>query len=325
MAIGAPLALAIGADPAAATGSLGAAWVALVGALCLADARARRAARPRRAWRWTAPRRAGAGGRGARRCAHGRPSSAAPPAAARRPREVNARLDARRRARRRAGPRRRGRGRLRADAAAARRGRDRAHLGALARAVRPGLEADRARRRRRRSPITPNVGAVKDEAIRLFARDAMFGLQGAAGDRRRLGVPRPARARARHGPAHHRLEAVGPPRQAARQGVPHRAQPPGDLRHRYRPADVRAAAGRAAHRPRDQRRAADGLRVAEARRPGRLLRLRRPAAPLLRRRRPARTPSRCCSGWPPGSTIRPRRPTTRSASPSWARRWSGAR
>ena len=33
--------------------------------------------------------------------------------------------------------------------------------------------------------------------------------------------------------------------EAAGQGVPHRAQPPGDLRHRYRPADVRAAAGRA--------------------------------------------------------------------------------
>ncbi len=90
--------------------------------------------------------------------------------------------------------------------------------------------------------------------------------------------------------AHHRLEAVGPPRQAAGQGVPHRAQPPGDPRHRHRPADVRAAAaacrgstGRSTPRccwPMSALKTGDRVGA---------LRLRRPAAAVFRRRCRARS------------------------------------
>ena len=160
------------------------------------------------------------------------------------------------------------------------------------------------------APVIPNIQAVREEAVRLFTPRVDLRPEGADRQRRGRRVPRPDRLPRRHGPPLHRLEAVGQARQADRQGIPHRAQPPRRLRRRLRPADERAGGRPAAHRPGDQRLAAAGLCQPQDRRPG------RPSSPSTTGPgtpaawSPACAPSRCCSSWPRRSTTRPRRPTS---------------
>ena len=286
----------VGAGRSPATGWPGAAWVVLVGALLPGRRDARRAARPRQRSPLDGAGRDGAR-RPRRRCALTRDvraprAPAVAEAAARGQRAAGAQRRPRR-------PRRCDGGEaaatLRADAAAARRGRDPAHLGALARAVRPGLEADRRDAEARSSPITPNIAAVKDEAIRLFARDAMFGLK--------------AQLETGDGSEFHALREFAPGmdrrtidwKQSARHGKLLAKEFRTERNH---PVIFAIDTGRLMCEPllgapRIDRaiNAAllDGVRLAEARRPGRALRLRRQAAAVHRRRSPARTPSRSCS------------------------------
>ena len=160
-------------------------------------------------------------------------------------------------------------------------------LGALAGAARPGLEAAPAAARPDRDGHArhpPGPRGHPDAEPRRAARRHR-----PAPGRRRRGAGGARRLSPRHGPPRDRLEAVGPPHQADRQGISHRAQQPYRDGDRLRPGDVRADRRRAARRPLGLRRLAHRLRRAEGRRPGRHVRLRQPAPrPLAADRRPAR-------------------------------------
>ena len=128
--------------------------------------------------------------------------------------------------------------------------------------------------------VMPDVSSARRDAITLLQRDAMGGEHV---QRRAWPGPRIRRAHrlpAGHGPPLHRLEAQRTARQAARQGIPDRAEQQYRSRDRQRAADVRADRRRAQGRSRGHGKPADGLHRPDRRRSGKPVRLRFPAADL---------------------------------------------
>ena len=111
-----------------------------------------------------------------------------------------------------------GRGAVLLDRSTMRAPRDcavRAAVGALARAARPGLEAA-PRALGARSPVLPDIQPRCTTRARASSqRDALDGLMAQMHARRGHRVRRAGRLPHRHGPARDRLEASGPPQEAA--------------------------------------------------------------------------------------------------------------
>ena len=95
----------------------------------------------------------------------------------------------------------------------------------------------------RRSRSRPTSARVSDKGVQMFNQEAMYGIKAQLQVGEGAEFEALAEYPAGHGPARDRLEAIGPPHQAGRQGISHRAQQ--QYRHgaRCRAGDVRAGAG----------------------------------------------------------------------------------